>query len=101
MDKINSVRFDGYKSFPAEVINEISILPYVSVFIGKNNCGKSSCMDVLEAVFGRTASTVLIKDFNNLSFSTSITEENINHCFSVHNSGGHGIVGNHNRYAIK
>ena len=41
MDIINSIKFDGYKSFLSGNENEISIEPYVSVFIGKNNCGKS------------------------------------------------------------
>ena len=40
--KIKSVQFEGYKSFPADTINEIDLTPLVSVLIGKNNCGKSS-----------------------------------------------------------
>ena len=40
---VNTVRFSGYKSFKDETVSEIDMTPYVSVFIGKNNCGKSIC----------------------------------------------------------
>ena len=49
MDVVQSVKFDGYKSFAVGTEHEIELDPYVTVFIGKNNCGKSSCIDVLEA----------------------------------------------------
>lgn len=100
MDIINSIKFDGYKSFLAGNENEISLEPYVSVFIGKNNCGKSSCMDVLEAVFGGTQSNQLRKVFNNLSFSTPANELYIDSCFSSNIAGGE-ISGNHNSYVRK
>lgn len=45
----DAIRFSGYKSFPPGEEIEISNLEYVSLFIGKNNCGKSSVLDVIGA----------------------------------------------------
>ena len=45
---VQSVKFNGYKSFSPGEEHEIELSPYVTVFIGKNNCGKSSCIDALE-----------------------------------------------------
>lgn len=45
----DAIRFSGYKSFLADEEIEIPRLEYVSLFIGKNNCGKSSVLDVIGA----------------------------------------------------
>lgn len=101
MDKIYSVRFDGYKSFSIGIENEISIEPYISVFIGKNNCGKSSCIDVLEAVFCPRDGANLIKDFHRLSCSVKITKDDINGYFGRGYRGHDGISGDLNEYGQK
>ena len=33
--KVYSIQFEGYKSFPSGIENEVEISPYVSVLIGK------------------------------------------------------------------
>ena len=43
----DAIKFSGYKSFPADKYAEIQRLEYVNLFIGKNNCGKSSVLDVI------------------------------------------------------
>lgn len=43
----DAIKFSGYKSFPADKFAEIQRLEYVNLFIGKNNCGKSSVLDVI------------------------------------------------------
>ena len=45
---LKSIRFSGYKSFSNAEISEIDVSPWITVLIGKNNCGKSSCIDILE-----------------------------------------------------
>lgn len=42
------LKFKNYKSF--EDYSYISSLKNINVFIGKNNCGKSSCIDVLQSL---------------------------------------------------
>ena len=44
---ISGLRFTGYKSFTEEYA-DIDELSNITVFIGRNNSGKSSCIDVIE-----------------------------------------------------
>lgn len=48
MANIKTIRFRNYKSFKSEYFS-IDMKP-VTVLIGKNNCGKSSCIDIIEAL---------------------------------------------------
>lgn len=98
MDKINSIKFDGYKSFPIDKENEIPIKPYVSVLIGKNNCGKSSCIDALEMVFSPQKGRELRKLFHIISFSVTITDHDVNGYFHRGYRGHDGILGDYNEY---
>ncbi|MDD6404242.1 MAG: AAA family ATPase [Clostridiales bacterium] len=47
------IRFKGYKAFPADEYTELDNIPRVSVIIGKNNCGKSSIIDVVGMAYDR------------------------------------------------
>lgn len=48
--KVSKLRFKGYKSFTEKyaAINEFA---NITVFIGRNNSGKSSCIDIIENLF--------------------------------------------------
>lgn len=46
--EFEELRFRNYKSF--EDFSSIFQLKNINVFIGRNNCGKSSCIDVLQAL---------------------------------------------------
>lgn len=48
MSEITGIRFRNYKSFK----NEYAEIPInrITVLIGRNNCGKSSCIDIIEAL---------------------------------------------------
>lgn len=85
---VNSVRFNGYKSFRDDTISEISMVPYVSVFIGKNNCGKSTCFDVLQSVFEPEYYIDNSKAFSRVSISFSLDEDAIEYGFSKGTWGG-------------
>lgn len=50
----DAIRFSGYKSFPADKYAEIQRIEYVNLFIGKNNCGKSSVLDAIGAALPTT-----------------------------------------------
>ena len=45
----DAIKFSGYKSFLAGENVELPSLEYITLFIGKNNCGKSSVLDVIGA----------------------------------------------------
>lgn len=61
MFNTNNIKFGEYKSFVAG--NSIEKLGKVNVFIGKNNSGKSSCLEIIEyIVTGESHSKSLPKD---------------------------------------
>ena len=46
---IKTIKFTNHKSFQND-FHSISDLKNVNVFIGRNNCGKSSCIDIFQAL---------------------------------------------------
>lgn len=89
---VNSILFSGYKSFDKESQFEIKMMPYVSVFIGKNNGGKSTCLDVIESVFEPEYYIKNRGDFSKVSISFSLDNDNILDGFSK-NAGGGDVPG--------
>ena len=51
MHNIKNIRFKGYKVFPNNQYAEIENISRVNVVIGKNNCGKTSLLDVIETIY--------------------------------------------------
>lgn len=47
--EINSIRFRNYKSFTDD-FHSIEDLKNINVFIGRNNSGKSSCVDIIQSL---------------------------------------------------
>lgn len=89
---VNSIVFSGYKSFEKESQFEIKMTPHVSVFIGKNNGGKSTCLDVIESVFEPEYYIRNKRDFSKVSISFSLDNDNILDGFSK-NAGGGDVPG--------
>lgn len=85
---IRAVQFEGYKSFPTGVINEIDLTPLVSVLIGKNNCGKSSCIDVMECVFRPNHYVSVNSLFTRVSPVFELDAQKIEYGFDRYTSGG-------------
>ena len=100
MQKVNSIRFEGYKSFPTGNPEELMLTPYVSVLIGKNNSGKSSCMDVLEYVFDCKSFSGRARAFPKVSVSFELDDEVIGYAFQKSYGGG-DVPGNHYDYGKK
>lgn len=46
---MNGIKFKGYKAFSDDWIS-IENFPNITVLIGRNNSGKSSCIDVIESL---------------------------------------------------
>lgn len=97
---VNSVVFSGYKSFRQETSSEFLMSPYVSVFIGKNNGGKSTCVDVIENVFDSKSFVKNKALFSMLSVSFLLDDGDIKNSFDRHYGGG-DIPGNHYAYGQK
>lgn len=95
MSIVQSVKFNGYKSFAPGVEHEIELSPYITVFIGKNNCGKSSCIDALETALMRNRYFETKNLFQEVAISFMAREADIQTYFSAARTGGNGIHGNH------
>lgn len=50
-DKIDTIRFKNYKSFTGSAFVELDFSKPVNVFIGKNNTGKSSILDIIDFLY--------------------------------------------------
>lgn len=85
---IQSVQFEGYKSFPSGVTNELDLTPLVSVLIGKNNCGKSSCMDAIECVFKPNHHVSVKSLFARVSPVFTLDARRVEYGFSKNTGGG-------------
>lgn len=95
MINITDIKFDKYKSFDNE--NFISNIKNVNVFIGKNNSGKSSCLDVIEYIFRNVS--INRNKAENIRISHKLNDELIKTVFPL-NSSISGIGGAY-RYAKK
>lgn len=100
MDKIAKIRFKGYKSFKSEEFNYIDTESNVGLFIGKNNSGKSSCLDVIESVFDENSGKQKAGEIGILDIGFVIDEPKIGYAFSKSRSGG-GIIGRHYDFGCK
>ena len=95
MPQITGIRFRNYKSFK----NEYAEIPLnkINVFIGRNNCGKSSCIDIIEAL-KKTAMFMDMFIGQNCELLIDVTfdaddlpeqeQHNLNRTFMVRPSGG-------------
>lgn len=102
--KIKAIQFEGYKSFPTGVTNEIDLTPLISVLIGKNNCGKSSCMDAIECVFKPNHHVSVSSLFTRVSPVFELNSQGIEHGFSRNIGGGdvpHSNGSSHYAYGSK
>ena len=76
------IRFKGYKAFTAENYTELDNLPRVSVIIGKNNCGKSSILDVVGMTYDSHFFEYNSQKANEIVAKVPVTEEMCGRLFS-------------------
>lgn len=100
MDNIESVKFSGYKSFSNNALHEIVFNQYVTTIIGKNNCGKSSAIDVLEHILDFDKYISYKDSYKDLQVSFLLDQNHILSGFRKDLSGGE-IYGNHFSYGMK
>ena len=85
----NSIKFKGYKSFVNEFA-EINPIKKINVFIGRNNCGKSSCLDIIENLINPEIFKFNTSSNNELDIelSCTLTDQMIGKVFSKDWHGG-------------
>ena len=100
MDNLKSIRFSGYKSFSDDTLHEIDFTSYVTTFIGKNNCGKSSVIDTIEYILDTKKYIENKSSIRQIDLSFVLNEKHIKSGFHEGTRGGE-IYGDHFAYAKK
>lgn len=90
---LEGVRFKDYKSFIAEYTS-IENIEKINVFIGRNNSGKSSCLDIIENLINPyvLAANKFQKNDLDIQVIHKLQESDISSVFS-RTTGGGGIPG--------
>jgi len=79
----SNIYFDRYKSFAAnDEPNKLPDLKRVNVFIGKNNSGKSSILDVIGSVYDLDFHVGMGDKLPTIDIGAAITKEHIDSAFS-------------------
>ena len=89
MHQIKNIRFKGYKAFSRDQYAEMENLSRVNVIIGKNNCGKTSLLDIIETIYSNELSIKPFRDVEEIIVDAPFDKDMIRHVFS--NCSGIGI----------
>lgn len=84
----NSIKFKGYKLFSINDFIEISGISSINVIIGKNNCGKSSLLDIIEMAYDIPALAKGKKEVQEIIADVPITQEMVTAIFAGYSSIG-------------
>ena len=85
---INTIGLSGYKSFSKDSFFQINMAPSVTVFIGKNNGGKSTCLDIIESVFAPGYFNRQKVNFSRVALSFALNDAQISTGFLTSHGGG-------------
>ena len=92
LDSLASVSFQSYKSFSNNEQVEIPMLSKATLIIGRNNCGKSSLIDVIST---SVSSKKQLDGLSNLQLGFRLDAQHIERGFS---KGARALDGIMNRY---
>jgi hypothetical protein len=92
---INGIKFKGYKSFTKEYA-DINSISNINVFIGRNNSGKSSCLDIIENLTNveSLSHNAFLNNGLEIEIGHNLSDSEIRRVFRNDTFGG-GISGNH------
>ena len=99
MRDVKNIRFMGYKAFPNEEYSVMNNLSNVNVIIGKNNCGKTSLLEIVEKVFDTETKLRLGADVEEIQFEVPFGDDMIDRLFSSHSGIGRWNKSNLAEYA--
>lgn len=93
---MEGLRFKGYKSFTQEYV-EILEFEKINVFIGKNNSGKSSCLDIIKDIIdpNELDKNPFLKNGLEIQLVHALSEEEIRYVFSENTFEGGIPTENH------
>ncbi len=88
MHNVKNVRFKGYKVFTKNNYVEMKDISYVNVIIGKNNCGKTSLLDIIETIFSCKSLLRPGIDVENIQFDVPFDKTMVDGIFSGYSGIG-------------
>ena len=99
---LEGLKFKGYKSFNVDYVC-IEKFEKINVFIGKNNSGKSSCLDIIENLVDADvlAENKFSKDGLEIRVVHTLNREDILHVFPENVSGGKIPAMYHSEYGMR
>ena len=95
MHNIKNIHFRGYKVFPSNQYAEIENISRVNVIIGKNNCGKTSLLDIFETIYNHKMSIKSGLDVDEIVLDLPFDREMVDSVFS-----GYSGIGSWNRSSL-
>ena len=95
MHNIKNIRFKGYKVFPNNQYAEIENISRVNVIIGKNNCGKTSLLDVIETIYNHELGIKPDRDVEEIILDLPFDRDMVDRVFS-----GYSGIGSWNRFKL-
>lgn len=88
MKEIVNIAFKGYKVFPKNRYTYMGDISRVNVVIGKNNCGKTSLLDILGLIYDANSSVIVGIDVDEVIFDIPLDEIAAQRVFSTHSGLG-------------
>ena len=95
MHNIKNIRFKGYKVFPNNQYAEIENISRVNVIIGKNNCEKTSLLDVIETIYNHELGIKPDRDVEEIILDLPFDRDMVDRVFS-----GYSGIGSWNRFKL-
>lgn len=88
MKEIVNIAFKGYKVFPKNRYTYMGNISRVNVVIGKNNCGKTSLLDILGLIYDANSSVRAGIDVDEVIFDIPLDDIAAQRVFSTHSGLG-------------
>lgn len=82
MRDVKKIRFKGYKAFSNAEYTEMDNLSRINVIIGKNNCGKTSLLEIIEKIFDSEIKLRIGFEVDEIQFDMPFSDEMVNRVFA-------------------
>lgn len=99
LDLLSSVRFDSYKSFSGNGPFCMELGQNITLIIGRNNCGKSSLIDIVETIVNKPVTKKLPDGMEGVNISFRLDESHLEYGFQKNRSTSR--IGNEFNFATQ
>ena len=88
MHSVKNIRFKGYKAFPNGMFAKMNAISQMNVIIGKNNCGKTSLLEIIEKVYDSGSKLKIGSDVEEIQIDIPFSSQMIDRIFSTYSGIG-------------